>query len=194
MNDNIVDDLTSWKMLQDGDNQGIDFLYQRHYLLMLNFGLKLCANQEIVKDSIQDIFVKLHFAKNLSTPISPRSYLLKALRHTIYDKMNAQSKLTPLDQSVFDFSDKNAEHLEFFNKDDEDMDTMNRLSSAYSKLSTTQKQIIYLRYLKGISYNEIADIMDINRQSAMNSIQKSLKKLRSLMSSILAILNFLVFF
>jgi len=190
MSENIVDDLTLWSMLQAGDSRGIDLLYQRHYLLMLNFGLKLYADQEVVKDSIQDVFVKIHFTKKLSTPISPRSYLLKALRHTIYDKINAQSKLTSLDQSIFNFSDESAEQLELFNKDDEDIDSMNRLANAYSKLSLTQKQILYLRYLKGLSYNEIANIMNINRQSAMNSIQKSLQKLRSLMSSILFFLNF----
>lgn len=190
MNENIVDDVALWQMLQDGDRRGIGLLYQRHYLLMLNYGLKLYADQEVVKDSIQDIFVKLHFAKKLSTPISPRSYLLKALKHTIYDKINAQSKLTPLDQSIFNFSDENAEQLELFNKDDEDIDRMNKLANAYSKLSITQKQILYLRYLKGLSYNEIADIMDINRQSAMNSTQKSIQKLRSLMSSILFLIIF----
>ena len=188
MSENRVDDLILWQMLQDGDSRGIDLLYQRHYLLMLNYGLKLCANQELVKDSIQDIFVKLHFSKKLSTPISPRSYLLKALRNSIYDKLNEQLKSIPLDQDIFNFSDESAGPIELFDKDDTDVAILNSLFAAYSKLTSAQKHMVYLRFIKGLSYNEIAEIMNINRQSAMNSIQKSLNKLRSLMSFVLSIL------
>ena len=49
-------------------------------------------------------------------------------------------------------------------------------------LSPRQKEIIYYRFVEGLSYEEICQIMDMNYQSTQNLIQRSLKKLRTTFS------------
>lgn len=56
------------------------------------------------------------------------------------------------------------------------------LQAAYKQLSENQRMAIYLRYIKGLSYREVAAVLEINPQSAMNLVSRTLTSLRSKMT------------
>ena len=45
-------------------------------------------------------------------------------------------------------------------------------------LTPRQKEVLYYRYMKNLTYDEIGEIMQMNYQSTLNLIQRSIKKLR----------------
>lgn len=45
-------------------------------------------------------------------------------------------------------------------------------------LTPRQKEVLYYRYMKNLTYDEIGEIMQMNYQSILNLIQRSIKKLR----------------
>lgn len=49
------------------------------------------------------------------------------------------------------------------------------------KLSDRQKEIVYLKIFKGLSYDEIAPIMNINYQASRNLFSQAIKSLRQLL-------------
>ena len=51
-------------------------------------------------------------------------------------------------------------------------------------LSPRQREVIYYRFVEGLSYEDICQIMNMNYQSTQNLIQRSLKKLRSTFSKV----------
>ena len=55
-------------------------------------------------------------------------------------------------------------------------------------LTGRQKEIIYLRFIHEMSFDEISEIMEINIQSARNLLARSMEKLRK--EAILAIILF----
>ena len=136
-----------------GDTKPLEVLYKRHYELLLNFGLKYVSDEEFVKDCIQDLFVKLCSSTRLSPTDYVRSYLLE---------------------------DTSLEVL--FKDNDEDIQMIKNLQEAYKQLSENQRMAIYLRYIKGLSYREVAAVLEINPQSAMNLVSRTLTSLRSKMT------------
>ena len=50
-------------------------------------------------------------------------------------------------------------------------------------LTGRQKEIIYLRFVHEMSFEEISEIMEINIQSARNLLTRSMEKLRKEVSS-----------
>ena len=174
-------DKALWELLLKGDLKASEVLYVKYYDLLLNYGLKYCSNEDLVKDCIQDLFVKLYFHRNLPKVEYVRSYLLKSLAHIIFDryrnKKNAVS-LVNLTFNVFDVvSDDFDESVA-----DEDLKVMTQLKYAHAALTEKQKHIIYLRFVQKLSYKEIAAVLDINVQSAMNSVHRAIEKLRNHMS------------
>ena len=183
MNFNEMDDMTLWSSLIEGNLRALEILYKRHYALLLNYGLKFCQDIELTKDCIQDVFVKLHKSKELSQAVSPRAYLLRSLRNTLYDNLLLSKETTSLDEFAFHISESHDLFEQLFLKNDEDMQLSKQLLKALSSLPSNQKTILYLRFVKELSHKEIAEIMNINVQSSMNLVSRALIKLRSLMKN-----------
>ena len=81
--------------------------------------------------------------------------------------------------------DDNDSGIEMLFKDDDDSRMLTRrLIKAYNSLTYNQRMSIYLRFVRGLSYKEIAVVMEMNPQSAMNLVSRALKSLRSEMGAV----------
>ena len=175
-----------WNDLLTGDTKALEALYRRYYALLLNYGLKCISDDEMVRDCIQDLFVKLAESTHISETESPRSYLLKSLRNMINDKVSSasyQAESFIFNDEVFSdiMSDDVADSI--FGMNDEDVNMKKALAKALSQLTPQQKHILYLRYIKELSHKEVAEIMNMNVQSSMNLLSRSVSKLREIMKS-----------
>jgi RNA polymerase sigma factor (sigma-70 family) len=52
------------------------------------------------------------------------------------------------------------------------------LSSSIAKLPNRQKEIIYLKYTEGFNYDEIAELLNIDKASARTLLYRSLKTIK----------------
>ena len=157
-----------------GDTKPLEVLYKRHYELLLNFGLKYVSDEEFVKDCIQDLFVKLCSSTRLSPTDYVRSYLLTSLKNLIFDKLSSLKSTEDINALPFDLTIEDTSL--------EDIQMIKNLQEAYKQLSENQRMAIYLRYIKGLSYREVAAVLEINPQSAMNLVSRTLTSLRSKMT------------
>ena len=64
-----------------------------------------------------------------------------------------------------------------------------RLKSAFDKLSTKQKEILYLRFYQGMDYEQIAEVLGMKYQSLRNAVSRAIKNLRGDMLLILLFLS-----
>ena len=97
-----MDDRALWLELRSGSLIALEVIYRRYYSLLLNYGMKCTPDDDMVRDCIQELFVKLAKSSNLSDTEYPRSYLLKSLRNMINDKStSARSQV-----ECFSFNDE----------------------------------------------------------------------------------------
>lgn len=180
------DDNEVWKGLCEGDLQALEALYRKYYALLLNYGMKCTPDDELVRDCIQEVFVKLAKSTHLSYTESPRSYLLKSLRNMINDKQSSasfQAECFTFNDEVFaeTLADDFAEDI--FGRSDDEIRMRKALMHALSHLTAQQKHILYLRYIKELSHKEVAEVMNMNVQSSMNLLSRSISKLRDILTS-----------
>lgn len=175
-----------WEALREGDLQALEALYRKYYALLLNYGIKCTPDEELVRDCIQEVFVKLAKSTSLSYTESPRSYLLKALRNMINDKQTSSS----YQSECFSFNDEIFEDAlvddvadKIFGRSDDEIRMRKALMHALSQLTPQQKHILYLRYIKELSHKEVAEVMNMNVQSSMNLLSRSISKLRDILTS-----------
>lgn len=175
--------LSLFRQLIEGDRHALELLYKDNYDLLYNYGLKYSADEELVKDCIQDLFIDIFHNSRIQIEhvVSARSYLLKALRNNLAYKILSEKNVSsledlefnvPIDENLFD---------KMFPKGDEETLLAKKLVLAIGQLSSNQKSVLYLRYVKGFSHNEIAEVMSINPQSSMNLLNRALSKLRDVM-------------
>jgi len=189
MNDsskNFINDTELWQRLIDGEKNIIEIFYRKYYDLLFNYGLKCYSDEELVKDCIQDLFVKMHKSNQLQPTGYVRAYLMKSLRNLISDKLSNRKNKSNIDDFLFSLEADDEDISRLFEKNDADILLSKQLLETYNKLPKNQKMAIYLRYIKGFSHKEIAEIMEINQQSSMNLITRSLSNMRKQISKFLA--------
>ena len=170
-----ADETTLWNLLTEGNRKALEIIYQRYYLLLLNYGLKC--------DCIHDLFVHLYRNKRVCiNGITVRAYLLKAMKNNLLNKLIGQERERDLlDASLFEIPTDEDLFEQMFPQNDHDFALAQHLLKAIAQLPPHQKTALYLRYVKELSHKEIAIIMDINEQSSMNLTNRALLKLRALM-------------
>lgn len=181
---NLRNDLTNnetWDLfITKGNEKAFSKIYYDHYKLLYYIGLKYTTHNQIIEDSIQNVFVYLLKNREKLGPVSNiRAYLVKSFRNQLSHDLKKQNRLTPTEQlsdSQFDYFN-GTEHAIF---EKEEMTEMyNTLQKSLQKLSTKQQEIIYLRFDCELSYEEISGILDISIDSCYKSIYRSIKAIKA---------------
>lgn len=168
-----------WKAFLLEDKEAFSTLYYQYSDILFSYGCRMVADRELVKDAIQDLFVKLYNNRsNLSETEHVRFYLLKALRNALILKLEKRPNLS------IDADMNLLFQVELSVSDDDGDDEMfseeqtKELSRAMNTLTSRQREAVYLRYINEVPLEEIAQMLDMNYQSARNLIHRSLLKLR----------------
>lgn len=169
-----------WEQCLSGDKDAFKKLYCRYYSALFHYGVRFTPDEDMVKDAIQDIFIKIiQNYRSLSHTPSVKDYLFKALRHTLFDMQKKESlkvAIAPFEESFLTEEFFSLIHLE---NTEEDF-RVKQLMDALKKLSFQQQEIIYLYYVNDLSHEEIAEIMEIKYQSSKNLLFRSLTTLRKI--------------
>lgn len=175
-----ISDEKLWELCLTGDKEAFKEIYCRFYSLLYNYGSKLVSDKDLVKDCIQDVFIKL-IQNYLSLSVTPnvKGYLIKALRNKLYDALEKEKDTE--DISLYEDMFVTDELLPLLSFEDSDADNQAKyLMQVFSRLSPHQQEIIYLYYVNGLKHEEIAEVMGINYQSSKNLLFRSLSSLRKL--------------
>ncbi len=168
-----------WKEMKSGSREAFDQIYCDNINQLLAYGHEMTSNNQIIEDCIQDLFTDIWIKKeNLGNVESIRFYLIISLRRRLLRMIKNQKDLSFADfgQEIQDF-DKAVLTVAF----EDESYKLKELKKALTKLSSTQKEIIYLKYYAEYSFQEIAQILKMNKKQLYNALAKAMVKLRSIM-------------
>jgi RNA polymerase sigma factor (sigma-70 family) len=181
-----------WNSFKAGNWIAYTQLYDDHYRALNNYGYKFTRDVSLIEDSIHDLFVKLWTNRDtLGTPQSVRNYLYKALRNILFRKLKTQSRFSILEGDEYDYTFEVSCDTQLL-VDEEEKLLKDTIRDILAQLPARQKEIVYLRFYEGLSYDEIAEVMSIDVHSVYKLWYKALEKLKDSMRyliSCLAITN-----
>ncbi len=167
-----------WAAFVQGGEGAFQGLYHYYYPLLYRYGRRFTADHEMVKDCIQDLFLKFHNKRNrLSVPDSPTAYLLSALRNLIFNNLQRGSRFSP--QAAAEEYNFGVELSieEAIIHEQLSQGQAEQLKKSLDQLTRRQKEAVYLKFYSNLSYQEIAAVMAIQYQSAVNLIHEAIKTL-----------------
>lgn len=178
-------DIELWNASVQGNQEAFGTLFKRHYNLLFQYGNKICADKEIVEDNIQELFTELWQKKPEQPLQSVKSYLLHALKYKLYKSFRGKQPVYTIEEETehFEFSRET-----FLIEEQDDQQKIKKILEAIDQLPARQKEIIYLKIYKGLSYEEVSDIMQINYQVVRNLLCQALKTFRKIIVPILILL------
>jgi RNA polymerase sigma factor (sigma-70 family) len=168
-----------WELFKSGDEKALTTIFLNHYDDLFHYGNKLIADEEIVKDCIQNLFQKLWSRRdNLSEVKVIKPYLFKSLRRHIIDERNLSKKKRQLWASYEEDFDITFSHEDFLISQQISLEQGDRLAEAMNLLSKRQREALYLKFFDGLDYEKISEIMSLNLQSIRNLVYQAIKILK----------------
>lgn len=176
-----------WNSIRDGSNEAFRQLYNNYADMLYRYGMKIAQNSVMVEDAIQTVFLNIYEKrKSISRPNSIPAYLYASLRNEILCEFRANKLcMIPLEE---EFRSKNGVDDYNFNLeidpcsilelDEEEREKQEMLQQLLNSLSDKQREIIYLRYYKGLSVDEVASIFNTNNHQIYKAVSRIIKKLR----------------
>lgn len=169
------------KRLQQGDETALASLMRMYYDDLYHYASRFTKDQGLIKDCIQEVFISLwQRRETIGSIISPRYYLLRAIKNktlkALHKNLNVvNSSAVEEYEFLYEFS---IERIIIEKQISEEKGL--KLRKALSLLSKRQKEIIYLKYYQHLDHGQIADLLNITRQSVYNLLHEAIQKLRSL--------------
>ncbi|MCD8165683.1 MAG: sigma-70 family RNA polymerase sigma factor [Bacteroides sp.] len=174
----LYKDSDLWHSFVQGDKESFALFYRRNYPKLYSYGMSLCQDQEQVRDLIQELFVKLYTTPRLIKEYSTiQPFLFASLRNACINHEKFRKRHTGLyetDSFELTYSVENNQ----IEDEEEHRIVKEKVEKVISSLTPRQKEIIYLRFLHQMSYEEIAGIMNLSPQAARNLTYRAMEKMR----------------
>ncbi len=181
-----------WDKFKAGDRQAFETIYNEYVDVLFDYGSKITSNRDLLKDSIQDLFIDVYkYGSKLKKPEYLEFYLYKSLKRIIVRKLKENQRLDLTDDSLEQFN------LKFSIEDAPDSDIREEhlqiLQKELKKLDTKKRELLFLKFNSGLTYAEIGEMLEMKPDTVKKQVQRLLKQIqKKLGGSILELFVFCV--
>ena len=168
-----------WQAFKNSDKKAFAQIYGTYIGDLLSYGYRITSDRQLIKDSIQDLFLHLWQTRaNLSDTDSIQFYLYRSLRNRIIrngeKRNNTDIDTNDLFKNIIGALSIEEEII----SNEQYSENIIRLKQAIEQFPKRQQEIIQLRYYHDFNLEEIAEIMQINNQSVRNLLHRTISELR----------------
>ena len=156
-------------------------IYQQYADRLYSYGLQICPDKGLVEDALHEVFLDIH--RNMeafSKAENPRNYLFASLRYKLYKMKKGRT-------GRIDLSQVNVPEIGTIEEKiigEEQLRMQESLArEMISCLTDRQREILFLRFVERMSFQEISEHLSIERQSAQNLFGRAVGKLRRIFLS-----------
>jgi len=186
-------DTKLWEDFKKGENYALSNIYFLYADSLFRYGKKFSSDDELVKDSIQDLFFDLiRTRSSLGSTNHIYFYLIKALRRRLVQNHSGIKNLIKTDDDAEALEPEIVYSIEDVLIQKETLTEREiKIQKALAGLSPKQREIIYYRFTCDFEYDQICEIMSMKYDSARKMVFRALKTLREELSE--AAFTFFVF-
>ena len=175
-------DFFLWEQMKQGNKSALHKVYTGNYVAMLDYGLRLIGDRDLVKECIQQVFKDMIRRLDKMDPAHPiRFYLLSSLRQHIFDKTakgkGLRAKSKQMNGNGFQYNP------EFFaesvKKKETAKDSKGKDHFNGAGLNFREKEAMYLKFHQQLNEMEISRMIGLTDASARQLLVEALRKYRT---------------
>lgn len=172
-NDNLVSrepDIVLVKAAAEGNVESFTELAARYYTPMVAIAHSIIGDRDLAEDAAQECFaraaVKLTQLKDYG---KFAGWLAAICRNEAKDIARLES------------NNRNTEKLSEITIESNHNESSEIVKNALGKLSASSREVIYLRYYDGLSYDKISEVLGISEQAINGKLRRAKKKLAQIL-------------
>lgn len=162
--------------IRSGNHSAFETLFNLYYSRLCVFSNSYVKSLDISRDVVQEVFIKIwNNRKEFHISQSLKAYLYMAVRNQSLNFLQQRKQKQRLEERLKKQQDLNEEiKQDEFNTEE----LTEKVWKLVEQLPERRRAIFILYRKHGLSYLEIAEVMDIARKTVENQMGKSLKFLR----------------
>ncbi|WP_186757457.1 RNA polymerase sigma factor [Echinicola salinicaeni] len=185
-----------WVEFLRGSDKALADIYRIYSKKLFNYGRQFTQCDELIYDTIQDVFIYLVDAREkLSVAKSVKFYLFSVFRRTLMKALEKDKKVINPDNDDFEgflINMNNGYHPvhEIISERHKKV-----IMNAVNQLPARQREMLNLRFFEGMSYEQIASMMELaNAKTVRTMMYRSLARLNKVLAPLKkSIYSFIVF-
>ena len=177
---NILHDATDEELLtllRNNDENAFTAIYERYHKGLYVIACKYLKEQELAKDAVQNIFLKLWEYRSLrNINISLRNYLFTMLKNHVLNEI--RNNITAMEK-IYTISQTSEEADDEFISKMEEQDLMQQVYKAIERLPEQKKTVCMYKLRDNLSNKDIADKMHISIPTVKTHYSQAIRFLKS---------------
>ena len=188
---NIIPDQLVEKV-QQGDKSAFTEIYKAHFYGLCNFSYHFIKSQAVCEELVQDLFLYIwQNRREWNPPGTVKSYLYKSIKNRSLDYLKhkrVQNEFENKQREEFENTTITQDTLRLHKSEDQ---LIKSIHNAIESLPVDRKIIFKMSREDGLTYREIAEVMEISVKTVETQMGRSLKTLREHLSKYIPGLAFL---
>lgn len=156
----------------EGNLAEIERLYRQHGAALVLFASAIAGERGRAQDAVHQVFLKLIANGNLGRAQDKKAYLFACIRNAVLNECKFQNRHEPLETDSA-----------WFSPPDIDIAGEQKLRRALAALPKDQREIVVLHIWGDLTFSQIADLLNINANTAASRYRYALGKLKEAMSA-----------
>lgn len=166
----------NWRKFLSGDQEALGSIFREYFADLLAYGTKIIRSDDLVKDQIQELFVRLWERRSLLVDVrNVRVYLLISLKNDLLQSAKLNRKTAGLKDKTNPFVISSED---FIIEREQEKELAGRVTSIMERLTARQREVIYLRFYMSLDFQQLAEVLNMNIQSVRNLLSRTLEKIR----------------
>ncbi|MCO5234968.1 MAG: sigma-70 family RNA polymerase sigma factor [Chitinophagaceae bacterium] len=179
-------DSNIWAKVSRGNKEAYGELYRYMYKRLYNYGAKFTEEYVILEDVIQETLLLVWNDRSvIGTLTYAETYFYSVFRNILLQRLKEHyiqtRKITETTEPEF-----NVEQVII--KNEHDLELKKRLEDSVKGLTSRQREVIYLRFYEGFSYEKVGSVLGITTKATYKIVARALERLKEIMLISLIIL------
>lgn len=155
-----------------------DNWYETYADEMFSYGMAFGIGKDTVLDAIHDVFLRLYERKEDLNITNVKFYLFCSLKNRIISiKRKNILSLNLEDSNEYEFLIK-VDGADLIEQEEERKEYARQIEHLLSLLTNKQREVIYLHFMQGLSYEEIAQMLQITPKSVRKIIYRAIAQMQ----------------
>jgi len=171
--------VSTWVRFNSGDRFAFEEIYTEYIDVLFAYGSKMTHDKELIKDSIQDLFIDLYRYKiNLRLPESFEYYLFKSLKRLIHKKLKRKNKTRDFENQDFFAFELTFDLEEDYIQKESEKSKLLVLQEILNELSQNSRELLFYKFNSNLTYKEIGNLIGNNPDAVKKKIYRVISNLR----------------
>lgn len=164
--------------IRRGEEHAFEELFFEYFSELCAFALQMTRSHQQAKDIVQQVFEKIWERRDsLNIKRSLKAYLYKSVRNTALNNIDKRKTRKNMREEFS--SQKYQAPREPIKRDGVNSKLVNRIWDIVSEMPQRRQSVFVLHRRHGLSYKEIAKVLEISRKTVENHMGLALKDIRA---------------